>query len=330
VFFQRILLKIKRLGLSPKIEVVSEFLLEEDAHALEVELIFKYGRRDLGLGSLMNLTNGGEGVCGRILSKEELVKVALARKRGIEQYWADPTNYAKMVAHLKRRWKNLSGAKKKAWKDKVQIALNQYWGVEANKKNLANHNRIRWADKDYHERVGQQISVGVKKFFSTEEGILARKNLSGLIRKGTPGQKRLAEALLRPEVRAKASKRAKEISIKHLEAVRNDPKYRAKLSRSSKAAWADPEIRARRLRAILSPEAIAARAPKISKAAKERCKDPAVRARLLENFQNESARKKRAAATAATLKKRWAEDPEFRERMIAALKSGFRKKAAGL
>jgi len=44
-----------------KVEVIHEHLEAEDAARIEVELIAKYGRRDLKKGYLTNLTDGGEG-----------------------------------------------------------------------------------------------------------------------------------------------------------------------------------------------------------------------------------------------------------------------------
>jgi hypothetical protein len=49
-------------------------LEEEFAHLLEMELIAKFGRKDLGKGTLLNLTDGGEGVKGLIQSKETIRK----------------------------------------------------------------------------------------------------------------------------------------------------------------------------------------------------------------------------------------------------------------
>lgn len=47
------------------IVIIHENLTWEEACIFEKTYINKYGRKDLGLGPLVNLTNGGEGGCGR-------------------------------------------------------------------------------------------------------------------------------------------------------------------------------------------------------------------------------------------------------------------------
>jgi hypothetical protein len=51
-----------------KIQIIAHKLSEHEAHCLETKLITSYGRKDLGTGILRNLTNGGEGTAGRIVS----------------------------------------------------------------------------------------------------------------------------------------------------------------------------------------------------------------------------------------------------------------------
>lgn len=52
------------------VEIADEFALESEAHAHEVDLIARYGRRDLGTGLLINKTDGGEGISGLLRTPE--------------------------------------------------------------------------------------------------------------------------------------------------------------------------------------------------------------------------------------------------------------------
>jgi len=63
-FFSRVLEKIRTAGLQPIIEFIAFFENETEAFALEIALIKKFGRRDLGRGTLCNMTDGGDGVTG--------------------------------------------------------------------------------------------------------------------------------------------------------------------------------------------------------------------------------------------------------------------------
>jgi hypothetical protein len=55
-------------------------LTEKEAHDLEIFYIKKIGRRDLGLGTLVNLTDGGEGMCGYVMSDEVKGKISNSNK----------------------------------------------------------------------------------------------------------------------------------------------------------------------------------------------------------------------------------------------------------
>jgi hypothetical protein len=61
--------------LKPVIIVLQSGLSERDAFALEKLAIKKIGRKDLGRGPLLNLTDGGEGSSGRVVSKETKAKI---------------------------------------------------------------------------------------------------------------------------------------------------------------------------------------------------------------------------------------------------------------
>lgn len=61
-------------------EIIFENLSWDDACDLENLLISEYGRKDLGKGTLVNLTDGGEGGFGVICSIETREKISKSRK----------------------------------------------------------------------------------------------------------------------------------------------------------------------------------------------------------------------------------------------------------
>jgi len=57
-----------------EVEILWECETEQEANIKEIEFISLYGRKDLNKGSLVNLTDGGEGVCGVIQRAESIAK----------------------------------------------------------------------------------------------------------------------------------------------------------------------------------------------------------------------------------------------------------------
>jgi hypothetical protein len=92
----RVFAKCRRLDLVPLVEIVRYFEAEADAFLFEVELIAQYGRRDLGVGGLCNLTDGGEGQSGNLASAERARKLSAdidlvkLRNERIRQRHAEP------------------------------------------------------------------------------------------------------------------------------------------------------------------------------------------------------------------------------------------------
>jgi len=71
--------KIRKAGLEPKVGVI---IVDDDeiARLIECELISLFGRANIGNGPLLNLTDGGDGESGRIVSEEVRQKISKANK----------------------------------------------------------------------------------------------------------------------------------------------------------------------------------------------------------------------------------------------------------
>jgi hypothetical protein len=66
-----------------RIRFIKENLTDKEAKDLEIKLIAKYGRKDLGTGILRNMTNGGEGSSGRVATNQMIQKLKEARKKQV-------------------------------------------------------------------------------------------------------------------------------------------------------------------------------------------------------------------------------------------------------
>jgi len=97
-FLQKVLDKIRAAGLVPQITIAAYMEDEEEAFAMERDLIAQYGRRDLRTGSLCNLTEGGQGTAGLKYSEERLRK---KREQCSTPEWREM-----MTKIIKRAWEN--------------------------------------------------------------------------------------------------------------------------------------------------------------------------------------------------------------------------------
>lgn len=70
-----------------KVEIILDDLTWKEVCLKEIEFINIYGRKDLGKGSLVNLTNGGEGAFGRTVSSKTKLKISNSVKEN--SHWKD-------------------------------------------------------------------------------------------------------------------------------------------------------------------------------------------------------------------------------------------------
>lgn len=63
-----------------RVDILFDDLTWEEACKKEKEFITLYGRRDLNTGTLVNMTDGGDGMLGRIMTDEIKLKIGLGNK----------------------------------------------------------------------------------------------------------------------------------------------------------------------------------------------------------------------------------------------------------
>lgn len=155
---QDFLSHLKQAGLEPSFSRVFETDDEQAAFAKEIELIAQYGRRDLRLGPLFNLTQGGEGGSGRVVSDKERGQMRYFST----EHWKDPVYRAKVTA---RQVQGNARPEVKAKRSKNSIALWDQQGVslaakigaarstEDSKAKTSAQATAQWADPEYRAKM---------------------------------------------------------------------------------------------------------------------------------------------------------------------------------
>lgn len=120
------------------VEVTHENILWEEALSIEKYLISFYGRQDLKLGNLCNLTDGGQGILGTIFSEERKKKISekskLRKGKFTEEQKIKMSENSKYYMNLpevkelnsKRAIERLSSEEaRKNMRESVKIAMNR-------------------------------------------------------------------------------------------------------------------------------------------------------------------------------------------------------------
>lgn len=159
--FARILDKLKHLDLKPIIEIVAWFDDENAAFDLERELIALIGRRDQKKGPLANMTDGGDGASGVVMSAGTKAKIKAGNLIAKAAIAADP---ARSAAQSEQR----SDLRKAAWSDPVARARYTE-SIRAAKEAKSAKMKAYWADPERRERHAANVSASTKAAWADTE-----------------------------------------------------------------------------------------------------------------------------------------------------------------
>lgn len=129
----------------PIVVIVKKDISLKYAKKLEIAYIKIYGRRNMGLGPLVNLTNGGEGNNGVIVSKETKKKLSDSHKglipgnKGKKGYFKHTLESLQKISDTNKGKKHSEETKEKMSKNRKGITLGRKLTEEhKNKISLSN------------------------------------------------------------------------------------------------------------------------------------------------------------------------------------------------
>jgi len=151
-----------------KIIIMESNLSELGAFALERFYIRWYGRKDLNNGILINLTDGGDGPSGRILSNETKAKMSVAKKN-----MSDETKAKMSASAIGRKHSPESIAKSsiaRIGSKRSDEAKSKMSKAAKNKKPISDETRTKMkiAQKNMSDETKAKMSVSQKKRRETE------------------------------------------------------------------------------------------------------------------------------------------------------------------
>lgn len=150
----RTIAKLKRNGFEPEVRLLFEGG-DLDCKRVEIELIAFHGRKDLGKGYLLNMTDGGDGTVGRVVAEAQ----RLAFSKQSKAAWSDATIRLKIIAGLKESWQRpltrahrMAGARKAGEKHRIRIINNP-----EERERLRQQMRNAWLNPEFRQRITEAV-----------------------------------------------------------------------------------------------------------------------------------------------------------------------------
>ena len=250
--FGAFLALLRQEKLEPIIEIAREGLEEAEAFYEEMKLIEVYGRRDLGTGTLFNLTDGGEGLAGVIRTDEW--------RKNISDANSTPEKIALYSEGQKRRWANPTfreqtiAAIRKALQDPEVIARREagkaaFIHTEAFRQTMSDATSKLWQDLGYV----QKVIEAQKQVQGTEEARSMKSEASKRTWADTAVRNKRTDGIKR----SRSTNQSKQKTSDSAKAMWSDPNYhamqaannkeianreevKAAKKAAAKALWADP------------------------------------------------------------------------------------------
>lgn len=138
---------MRKSGFEPQISFICEDVSEEFAMLCEMEAISKYGRKDLGLGPLLNLTDGGEGVSGVKHSREVIDRRAASIRKALQT----PEVRAKISASNKGK------VRSEETKAKIAESLRGVKHTEERRKNISAANTGKKLSEEAKQKLRDHV-----------------------------------------------------------------------------------------------------------------------------------------------------------------------------